>query len=282
MNIIFFGNTKYSLIDVKALHEHFGLTAIVTIPDRENIHKKTAITSPTKLYAVEHTIPVIETVKLTNEIIEHIKELRPEFLVVADYRFIIPQKLLELPKTAPLNIHHSLLPKYRGPGPAPTTILKGDTKTGVTVIKIINKVDAGDIYSQKEYVMRSDETTDSLLTTLNELGAQEAINVIENFYNITPIKQDESQATVTRYITKQDGYIDLDNPPDPIMLDRMIRAYYPWPNTWSKYRIKNQEVRIKLLPGKKIQVEGKKPQTIKDFINGYTEGKVFLEKLKLL
>ncbi len=280
MNIVFFGNTKYSLIDAQALHTHFGLTAIVTIPDK--IVKKNILQSPTKTFAGKYTIPVIEANKLTPDIVEKIKQLKPDFLVVADYRLILRQEALDIPTYAPLNVHHSLLPKYRGPAPAPTAILNGDQISGVTIIKMSTKIDDGDMLAKKEYELQPDETTDSLLTKLNELGSQAVIEVIENFKHITPIKQDETQATFTHYLEKQDGFFDSDSPPDRMKLDRMIRAYYPWPGVWTKVRMKKQETRIKLLPEQKIQVEGKKPQAIKDFINGYPEGKTFLGKLHLL
>src|SRR6185437_6629715 len=125
MNIVFFGNTKYSVIDAQALHEAFGLTAVVTIPDRES-KKNVIIQSPVKTFAMANTIPVIEANKLTPDIIEQVKKFKPDFLVVADYRLIIPQVLLDIPTYAPLNVHHSLLPKYRGPSPVPTMLLYGD------------------------------------------------------------------------------------------------------------------------------------------------------------
>jgi len=278
MSIIFFGNTSYSVIDAKALYNRFGLTAVVTIPDKP-IKQNNVIQSPVKLFAEKHTIPVIEASKLTADIIEKMRQLQPDFLVIADYRLILPQTLLDIPKFAPLNVHHSLLPKYRGTSPVPTAILNGEKISGVTIIRMNTKIDAGDILAQKEYILKPDETAESLLTRLNELGGQAVVEVIENFKNITPIRQDTSKATFTSYMTKQDGYIDLKNPPAQEILDRMTRAYYPWPGVWTFLRMKNKEVRIKFLPENKIQVAGKKPQTIKDFFNGYPEGKEFLGKI---
>ncbi|HSW87813.1 MAG TPA: methionyl-tRNA formyltransferase [Candidatus Saccharimonadales bacterium] len=289
MNIIFFGNTKYSVIDAEALHKHFGLTAVVTIPDKEI--KKNIVQSPVKTFALANNIPVIEAEKLTLSIIDQIKQLHPDFLVVADYRLIIPQELLRVPKFAPLNIHHSLLPKYRGPSPVPSTLLAGEKKTGVTIIIMNDKVDDGDIVAQKEYTIQPEDTSETLLTKLNQLGSQAVIEVIEHFNEIKPIKQDESQASFTNYMEKQHGYIDTANPPTPEKLDLMMRAYHPWPGVWSTVKLRDKEVRIKFSPapvgakhlpaGRKgllplIQVEGKKPQTIKDFLNGYPEATQWL------
>ncbi len=268
MKIVFFGNTIYSVIGARIIHEQLGLSQIVTIPDRED--KRGHLTpSPLKTFALEKNIPVLTVNKLNNATIEHIASLQPDFLVVEDYGLILPQNLLALPKYASLNIHHSLLPKYRGPSPAPAAILSGETKTGVTVMKMAKKVDAGDILSQKEYIMRPDETTDSLLTVLNELGAHLIIPLLKKNHTMQATPQDETQATFTKMLTKQDGLIDSANPPSPEQLDRMIRAYYPWPTVWTHLTINGKEKIVKLLPEKKLQVEGKTPMGIKDFLNGY-------------
>lgn len=298
MNIVFFGNTKYSTISEEALHKKFGLSAVVTLPDRIVGRKKILTANPVKVFAVLNKIPVIEAEKISKEIIEQIKgkssgsisnytlnairyTLNPDFLVVADYGLILPSELLALPKIAALNIHHSLLPKYRGPSPAPTAILNGDKISGVSVIKMSEELDAGDILSQKEYELKKDETTDSLLSKLNEIGADIIMPVIENYKEIeqNAIKQDTSKATFTKKMTKKDGFINLDNPPSKEKIDQMIRAYFPWPNVWTKLRIKNDELRIKFLPKQKIQVEGKNPVSVKDFFNGYPESKEWIEKI---
>jgi methionyl-tRNA formyltransferase len=293
MNIIFFGSSKHSVIVAKKLHETVGLSFIVTIPDKPIGRKQILTPSPVKEFATEQHIPIITAHKLTDDIIEKIEEVHPDFLVVADYGLILPKKILEMPTYAPINVHHSLLPKYRGSSPAPSAILNGDAKTGVSIIIMHEKVDAGDILSQKEYTMKPDETTDSLLTQLNNLGADILIPVIKNFeqYYQKRIKQDETKATFTKMMTKTDGYIETTNPPKPEILDRMIRAYYPWPGVWTELKLKNKEPRIKLLPISShpelvsgsshmlLQPEGKKPMSVKDFVNGYPEAKEFIEKL---
>lgn len=283
MSIIFFGNSKYSVIDAESIFKHFGLTTVVTIPDRYTTRKKILMPSPVKVFAEKHNIPVVTADTLNEQIIEQLKKIKPDFLVVADYRLILPKELLRIPKFAALNVHHSLLPKYRGTSPAPAAILAGEKISGVSIIKMVEKVDAGDILRQVRYELTPDETTDSLLTRLNELGGQAVVEVIENFGNIQSIKQDESKTTFTKYMTKQDGYIDPDKPPNSEQLDRMIRAYYPWPTVWTRLRLvyggQAKEKIIKFLPEQKIQPEGKKPMTIKDFLNGYPEAREWLEQL---
>lgn len=280
MKIAFFGNTKYSAIDAKILHNKFKLSLVVTKLDRPSGRKRKIVPNPVKQFAIENKIPLVLTDKFDKEIIEEIKKYPLDFFVVADYGLIIPNEVLEIPKYAPLNIHHSLLPKYRGPSPASSAILAGEKVSGVTIIKMTNNVDAGNILAKQKYQLAKDETTDSLLTKLNELGAKLACKVINSFTKhshqgatlhqgrtLVGKPQDENLATFTHRFEKTDGYIDLENPPDNETLDRMIRAYFPWPTVWTKLDGKI----IKFLPGGKIQPEGKRAMSKKEFLNGYPE-----------
>ena len=272
MKIIFFGNTKYSLIGAKIIHQQIGISQIVTIPD-----------GPLSQFAKENNIPTVQTSKLTDEILSELKSMEPDFLVVEDYGLILPKRLLDIPKKASINVHHSLLPKYRGPSPAPFAILEGEKTSGVSIIHMSEKVDAGDVYDQVEYKLTDDETTDSLLTKLNQLGGELAVKVINEIVEkkAKAVKQDEGKVTYTKMLKKEDGFIDITNPPDKEKASRMIRAFYPWPGVWTKAFINSKELIIKLLPEQTVQVEGKKPQSFKDFINGYKEGEEILTRLKL-
>ncbi|MBI2017717.1 methionyl-tRNA formyltransferase [Candidatus Daviesbacteria bacterium] len=262
MKIIFFGNTKYSIIGLKTVQAVYPILLVVTISN-----------SPVKNFAEKLKIPVLEATRLDRNIIEQISETKPDFLLVEDYGLILPPSLLNLPKYAPLNIHHSLLPKYRGPSPAPAAILAGDKISGVTIIKMINEVDAGDILAQQAYALTSDETTESLLTKLNQLGGELVTQVIKQYLNgkAKPKKQNEVRATYCYLLKKIHGYFDIENPPPPEVLDRMIRAYYPWPGVWTRFRqgSSGQVKIVKFLPGGMLQMEGKKAISYKDFLNGY-------------
>lgn len=235
LKLVFFGNTKYSIIGLKIVYSIFPVSLVITIPD-----------SPVKKLASELNIPTLETSKLDKEVINKIAKLKSDFLVVEDYGLILSKDLLTLPKYAPLNIHHSLLPKYRGPSPAPTAILNGDKISGVTIIQITDEVDSGDILAQQEYILTPKETRDTLLTKLNELGGQLILKVIKQYLegSINPTPQDHSKATYTKHFVKEDGYFNINNPPQPEKLDREIRAYYPWPGVWTKW---NNKI-IKFLP----------------------------------
>lgn len=268
MNIVFFGNSKYSKLGFEIITKLYSVSLAVTVFD-----------SPVSRFAKKLQIPVLETNKLDSQALTKISSLKPDFLVVEDYGLILPDKLLQLPKYAPLNIHHSLLPKYRGPSPAPTTILNGEKTSGVTVIKMTNKVDAGDILAQRRYTLKDDETTDSLLTILNTIGGELVSDIIKNYQSTKPIPQAESKATTTKFIKKEDGYFDINNPPSPEMFDRMIRAYYPWPNVWTRWspsqttsgEATDKAKIVKFYPGGLIQMEGKKVMPLKDFLNGYPD-----------
>ncbi len=260
MKIVFFGNTRHSLIGLKILHSELNVSFIVTIDG-----------SPTQNFARENSIPFIITKRFTPETTKQIKTLGTDFFVVEDYGLILPEDLLDIPKVAALNVHHSLLPKYRGASPAPSAILAGEKVTGVSIIKMTDKVDAGDILEQKEYPISSEDTTDTILTALNKIGGKLVTEVIKNYeeYEKKAKKQDESEVTFTQFMKKEDGKIDLDSPPTAEILDRMIRAYFPWPGVWTKTIVNNKLSIIKFLPEKRIQVEGKKPISYKDFLNGY-------------
>lgn len=232
--------------------------------------------------------PVINTLKENFELVQIVTpqtELseKADLGVVASYGKIVPVEIIQSFSHGIINIHPSLLPKYRGPTPVQTAILNGDKKTGVTIIKLDEKVDHGPIISQKEIEILENETSESLLKKTFELGAQMLHDAISKYIKeeIKLSSQNDSQATYTEILTKESGKISLDSPPEPIKLDRMIRAYFPWPGVWFKTIISEKEQIVKLLPEGKIQVEGKKQMAYKDFINGYTEGKDILRRLNL-
>ncbi len=260
LKIVFLGNTKYSVISLQKLHQKFPVFAVVTKDITPNYVED---------FALKEKILIIKANKLTSEVVAQIEKLQPDFLVVADFGLILPQKLLDLAKVAPLNIHHSLLPKYRGPSPAPFAILAGDKISGVSVIRMIAEVDAGDILGQEKYSFSDDETTDSALTALNKIGGELIVRVIEDFINgkVLTLAQNPKEATYSKMLTKEDGYFPIDNPPLANKLDRMVRAYFPWPGVWTKW---NNKI-VKFLPGGMIQMEGKKPVLLKDFLNGYPD-----------
>jgi len=208
-----------------------------------------------------------------------IKELKPDLVIVASYGKIIPKKILQIPKYGCLNIHPSLLPKYRGPSPIQTTILKGDKKTGVTIILMDEKIDHGPILDQREFLISNKKIAYlELSQKLAELGVKLLIQTIPKWVNneIKAKTQDRSKATYTKILKREDGKIDWSKPNQEI--ERQIRAFNPWPGTFTFIKHKNKTLRIKVLEAnikdnkliiKKLQPEGKKPMSFEEFKRGY-------------
>jgi len=237
---------------------------------------------------LEKNFELVESIRNTKQldsgIIEQLKNLKADLFVVASFGRIFSNEFLNIPKYGIINIHPSLLPKYRGPTPVQTAILNGDKKTGVTIIKLDEKVDHGPVLEQRIIEIKENETSENLLKRTFGEGAkmlpEATSNYIKGQTKITP--QDDSKATYTQHLTKKDGFIDLSSLKIEnlkLKIERMIRAYYPWPGVWFKTKIGGQNRIVKLLPEQKIQVEGKKPMSYKDFINGYKEGEEILSKI---
>ena len=202
----------------------------------------------------------------------NIVEKQPADLgVVASYGKILSKKILESFPHGVLNIHPSLLPKYRGPSPIRTAIANGDTETGVTIMKLNDKMDEGAILAHETCSMKQDEMHSELRDRLAKLGAELLIKTIPDYISgkLIPREQDHSQATYTKMITREDGKVDLMNNPPQRIFDK-FRAYEDWPGIWFTHKSK----RVKILEYKlgeiiTLQPEGKKPMTLKDFENGY-------------
>lgn len=272
--IVFFGSGDYTIPVVEMLRSHGLVLSITTEHD-----------GPFVSYHKKNNIPLLITdLKNTNDL-QTIQDTSAPLAVLASYGEILPQNVIDSFSLGILNIHPSLLPKYKGPSPIQTTILSGDTKTGVTIIQLDDQVDHGPIIAQKEIPLNGSETTQHLKKQLFALGALLVKEILEKIEagQMPPARtQEHGLETFTEKITREDGFVDVEQPPNPIEIDRMIRAYYPWPGTWTQAKLLGNLKRIKLLPEKKIQVEGKKIMTYKDFINGYGEnGKTILSCLGL-
>lgn len=201
-----------------------------------------------------------------------------DLAVVAAYGRILTKDELNTPKFGCINVHPSLLPKYRGPSPIQAAILNGEKKSGITIIKMDEEVDHGPILVQVEEKILPNDTAETLYERLFKIGAKLLPQTINQYLKgqIKLSPQDDSKATFTKILTRKDGFFDIKNPPSPEILDRMIRAYYPWPGVWTRAIINNKPSIVKFLPEKKIQVEGKRAMTYKDFINGYPQAKEVL------
>lgn len=285
MNIIFFGSSPDVLPIIEKLNSTFSVKLVVTTEQ----HPTDAVPK----YCLEYTIPYISLKQFNNTTIEQLQSVNAPLAVLADFGLIVPDKVLNVFPQGILNIHPSLLPLYRGPTPVQTAILNGDRATGVSIIKLDSELDHGSLLAQEKAKIEPEDTAKSLYKRLFQQGADMLVEKIPGYVadEIKLIEQDHNKATYTGdRLTRESGYIDLGSLENlsrearsgsarKLEIERKVRAYFPWPGVWSKIKINNREVRIKLLPNQMIQVEGKKPMNYKDFLNGYPELK---EKLPLL
>ncbi len=270
MKIAFLGTPQNAAIVLeKLIASPFKPSLIITGQDAKANRGQALKATAVKLVAEKYDIAIDYKLSAINNTFD--------LAILVAFGQMIPVNILEIPKFGFLNIHPSLLPKYRGPSPIYQAILAGDEKTGATIIKLDPELDHGPIIAQKELPIKKNDTQQSIMEKTAILGANLLIEILPGYLDgsLKPQAQDHTNVTFTEKVAKQDGYIDINKPPDPKALDRMIRAYYPWPTVWTEIDGK----RIKFLPEGKIQPEGKSPMTMRDFANGYPNLKEKVEKL---
>jgi|SRR3989344_2504327 len=199
-----------------------------------------------------------------------------DLAVIAAYGHILTKTELQKPKYGSINVHPSLLPKYRGPSPIQSAILNGDKTSGITIIKIDEEVDHGPIIYQETLELSDMDNFEVLSKKMFQRSAEILPKIIEDFIagKITPQPQDHTKTTHCEILTRESGFFDINTPPDSQTLDRMIRAYHPWPGVWTQFRpsgSKGQAKIVKFLPEGLLQMEGKKAISVKDFLNGYPD-----------
>lgn len=198
-----------------------------------------------------------------------------DLAVVASFGEILTKDQLNTPKYGCINIHPSLLPKYRGPSPIQTAILNGDKVSGITIIKMDEEVDHGPIIYQDTLDLSDSDNFQTLSKKMFLHAAEILPQIIKDFASgkINPKEQNHAEATYCERLSRKSGFIDINNPPSPEKLDRMIRAYYPWPGIWTYWEVQSAKGKVKrvvkFLPGGLIQMEGKKAISLPDFLNGY-------------
>jgi len=210
------------------------VVGVVTQPDRPAGRGQQVWPSPVRKAAEAHGIPVIAAEKIrTRQFLEELKQWQPEIIVVVAYGRILPKSILELAPHGCLNVHYSLLPKYRGAAPAAWTIINGESEGGVTTMKLVEKMDAGAIYLQEKITLASDETTGSLQTKLTPIGAnllRETLSRLKEG-SLAPREQDEGAATLAPMLKKDDGLIDWQK--SAIEIERRVRGLDPWPGSFT-------------------------------------------------
>lgn len=290
MKIVFFGTPAFVIPVLTVLLKNFDVVAVVTTPDKKAGRKQLLTQSPIKAAYqkyLDETVantphpPQIFTPDKLTTIQSDLKNLQPDLFIVAAYGKLIPQNILDIPTMGSVNIHPSLLPKYRGPSPITQTLLNGDTITGVSFMQMDQEMDHGPLLKIITQEVHDTDTFETLANHLFQKSAELLPEVIKDYTagRIIPTPQEHDEATYTKHLTKHNGKIDIHNPPAKEILERMIRAYYPWPTVWTQIKIAGKEKIVKLLPGERVQVEGKNPTKIKEFLNGYPELRELLEKL---
>ena len=299
MKIVFMGTPDFAAAALDALiaagHE---ITAVVTQPDKAKGRSKELVFSPVKECAVKHGIPVMQPVRIkTPEAIAELKTYEADVYVVAAFGQILSQEILDIPKFRSINIHASLLPRYRGASPIQHVLIDGEEKTGITIMQMDAGIDTGDMLHTKELVIEAKDNFETLHDKLCVLGAQaivEALPLLEKG-ELTPVKQDHDKSCYAGMITKEMGKIDFTKPVE--VIERLIRGMNPWPSAYTFYQGKQMKVWEAVVaenaaggnPGEvvavnkneivvacgsgalalqSIQLEGKKRMSVHDFLLG--------------
>ena len=248
--LVFMGTPDFAVPVLKALIGRYEIVGVVTQPDRRAKRGRKVKVPPVKVVALAYDLPVLQPPHLRQpDVVAKLIALAPEAIVVAAYGQILPPEVLAIPPRGCLNVHASLLPRYRGAAPVAAAILAGEQETGVTIMLMDEGMDTGPILSQATCSISSQDTRESLSARLAQLGANLLIDTLPRWLagEIEPRPQDHSQATYSRIIAKEDGLIDWSQ--SAVEIWRRCRAYHPWPGTYTYWRGKLLKVlRAEALP----------------------------------
>jgi len=262
LKILFFGTPEFAAIVLeKMINAGYKPITVVTTPDKPVGRKQILTPSPVKLLAQKNKIQVLQPEKILN-LKSEILNLKPDLVVLAAFGQIIPKEILEIPKYGCLNVHPSLLPKYRGASPIQTAILNNDAETGVTIMLMDKLLDHGDIVASSRFkILDLRYNYQELTKKLAELGADLLIETIPKWVNneIKAVPQNNKKATFTKIIKKEDGKINWRKSAEEI--ERMTRAYYPWPSAFAEIKDKKQKTKnkiLKIIKAEALKMENKK------------------------
>jgi methionyl-tRNA formyltransferase len=302
MRIVFMGTPTFSVPALEYLvKSEYQVVGVYTQPDRPTGRGRTLEQSPVKKLALEHSLEVFQPVGLRNaEEVLRLAALNPDLILVAAFGRILPQGVLDIPPFGCLNIHPSLLPKYRGATPIPSAILGGDKETGVTIMLMDAGMDTGPIVSQIIVGVEPEDTTESLSSRLAQAGMRLLAETLPPWFDrsLKTQPQDGSKATYTTPITKEDGIISWQMSAEEI--SRRVRAFCPWPGCYTRWQGKLLKILeavalhkeqnlspgkvVALAPGQlavvgvetgdgvlgllRVQLEGKRALTAAEFLSG--------------
>jgi methionyl-tRNA formyltransferase len=304
------GTPDFSVSALNAIHQFHEIVMVVTQPDRARGRGKKVTPSPVKKRALELGLPVYQPNRLRDpEAIEHVTNANADVMVIVAYGQILPKEILDAPSFGCINIHASLLPKYRGAAPIHRAILSGDSTTGITIMKMDVGLDTGDMYRSESIAISESMTMECLHDDLSELGSRMIVDVLDGLLRgeIHAVKQDEGKATYAAKISKAEAEIDWKKPAK--MIHNQIRAFDPFPGAWTRAATTKLKVFASVcqdedtagMPGEilavskagiliqtgegslliqEIQAPGKRRMTVEDFLRGNTleKGVVLLSK----
>lgn len=235
-SILFFGTPAFAVPALRALHASGASLLCITNPDKAVGRKKVITAPPIKQEAERLGMRMMQPLHINESLIVELRAFQPDVAVLAAYGKIIPPELLTLPKEGFVNVHPSLLPKYRGASPVAGAILAGEKETGVTLMLMDERLDHGPVLAQRSLLLDGLETTGPLTATLAELGASLLMEVLPEYLDgsLRGTSQDDSEATMTHVIKKEEARIGWKNP--AAIIERQIRAYHPWPVAWTIFQ----------------------------------------------
>jgi methionyl-tRNA formyltransferase len=256
LKIIFCGTPAFALPSLRELlaQSDFQITGVVTQPDRPRGRVKEVASSPVKKAAVAAGIPVYQPQKIrAEESYDYFRNAAPDVVVIIAYGQIIPARLIEIPRLGWINLHGSLLPKYRGAAPIHWAIASGETRTGLTTMRIDSGLDTGPVLLKYETEIAPDETAPELYARLAEAGAPLIVETLRGLASgaITPTPQDKSQATLAPPLKKEDGRINWSLPAQNIY--NRMRGFQPWPGAFTTFRGRQCAIWGKPVPGQPAQ-----------------------------
>lgn len=255
MRVVFFGTPAFSASFLEALANDAAIdvVGVVCQPDEPIGRKKILTAPPTKTFALSQSIPVFQPTKLKDEtFLSNVADLKADVAVIVAYGRILPKVLLDLIPRGFINVHPSLLPKYRGPSPMQAAIAAGDATSGVTIMKIDEGMDTGPMLAQVQIDLGPRETTESLTSRVVAIGAPLLIDSLKGFItgSITPKPQSGENISICGLLKKEDGKIDWNLP--ATVIDAKIRAYTPWPGCWTIWQIGASDLQVKIIDAEPI------------------------------
>lgn len=261
MRIVYMGTPEFAAVALDAIVKEHEVVAVITQPDKPQGRNRKLVPTPVKVKAQAYDIPVYQPVKIREEeSVQMIRDYNPDVIVVAAYGQILPESILNIPKYGCINIHASLLPKYRGAAPIERAIIDGEVMTGVTTMYMEKGLDTGDMIEKAEVPITGEDTGASLHDKLAEAGAALILTTLAKLEagTVTRTKQDDAQSCYAAMLTKDLGRMDFTRP--AVELERLIRGLNPWPCAYTTIDGKN----VKLYKAEVINLDAQMRQTLQE------------------